>query len=105
MPEQPNKMIRVPSHKTVEDGFSYEPPARCHYCEQDLRPTEWPDGSFGPYITIRMPIPGIALYQCTKCSHIMGNIYAAENLQRLKKLQNEATILQPPESRIIKLSS
>ena len=103
MSDQPVKMVHVPSHRTEENGFIYEPPAQCHYCEQDMRPVEWPEGGLGPYIRIGLPVPGLALYQCTKCSAIMGNIHAAANLQRLKRLENEARILRPREGNIIKM--
>jgi hypothetical protein len=99
------KMVRLPSHKTEENGFAYEPPKQCHYCEAELRAVEWPEGGMGPYIRIGLPIPGIALYQCTKCSCIMGNIHAAANMQRLKRLQNDARVLRPHEGSIIRLSS
>jgi hypothetical protein len=99
------KMIRVPSHKVVEGGFTYEPPKKCHYCDQDLRAEEWPEGGAGPYVRIGLPVPGLALYQCTKCSCIMGNIHAVENLKRLKRLQNDAHVLRPSEIGIIRLSS
>jgi hypothetical protein len=96
-----DKMVRVPSHRVEEDGFIYEPPKQCHYCESDLRVTEWVEGELGPYIRLSLPIPGIALYQCTKCSAVMGNIHAGTNLQRLKRMQNDELIR--PTSNLIKL--
>jgi hypothetical protein len=95
-----DKMIQMPSHKTEQNGFLYEPPAACVYCERDLRPKEWPEGGMGPYIRIHMPIPGICFYQCLKCNAVMGNVHAMNNLRIVKELQNKPHIVRP-ESRII----
>jgi hypothetical protein len=102
--EETRKMVKMPTHKRIVNGFTYEPPARCCNCDRDLRAKEWPEGSPGPYIQIMMPIPGICLYQCLKCSAVMGNVHAMNNMKIVKELQSTPQIMRP-ESRIIKLSS
>ena len=97
------KMVKMPSHRMDEDGFLYEPPAKCHYCERDMRPGEWPEGGIGPYIRVNIPVPGICLYQCTKCSALMGNVHATANLKRLKQLREGSRILTPEEGKIIRM--
>ncbi len=97
-----DKVVKIESHRQEENGYLFEPPSICIGCERELRVKEIREGSIGPYIKIMLPVPGLCIYQCTRCQTIMGNIHAVRNLKILQAIEEEESNIILPTSNLIR---